>query len=144
MEELIDIAAGIFGTTRELIFSKRKDRKTADARHSLIYFFVINLNTEISHAARSIGLNHSTGQAAMKEVRNLLETDSEFKQKYALFSSLAIVVPKCDMLVRASNNVIICDVISNKTFGFMSLEDAKQYMRISKNANYSVFEKVKQ
>ena len=42
-----------------------------------------------------------------------------------------------------SYNMLLHSFNANE-FGFMSLEDAKQYMRISKNVNYSVYEKVKQ
>lgn len=140
MEELIDIAAGIFGTTRELIFSKKKDRKIAEARHAIIYYLVIGEKASISHAARMFGLDHSTGHHAMKVVRGLLETNREFRDKYERFIKTA---REFNAMENSAYEVVLCNTMTNELLGFESMEMASIHMGYNKDNNYNVYEKVR-
>lgn len=138
MRELTDIAAGIFGTTSGLIFSKRKDRKTADARHAIIYYLVTSEGANISGAARILNLDHSTGHSAIKKVRGLLETSREFREKYERFLERA----KDRYVTEGSAyEVVLCNAITNELFGFVSQEAAERHVDCNKNTSYCVYEK---
>ena len=138
MGELTHIAAGIFGTTRELIFSKKKDRKTAEARHAMIYYLVTSEGTSISHAARMLSLDHSTGQHAMKVVRGLLETNREFREKYELFFEKA---KNRYVTVNDAYEIVLCNTETNELLGFESMEDAGRHRILNENTRYCVYEK---
>lgn len=138
MRELTDIAARIFGTTSGLIFSKRKDRKTAEARQSLIYYLVTSEGATISHAARMLSLDHSTGHYAMKNVSGLLGTNREFRNKYErLFICLREYIKKGE----APYKIVLCDTITNELFGFVSIEAADRHRFLNENKSYCVYEK---
>jgi len=138
MRELTDIAARIFGTTSGLIFSKRKDRKTADARHAIIYYLVTSEGANISGAARILNLDHSTGHSAIKNVRGLLGTNREFREKYELFFEEA---KNRYVTVNDAYEVVLCDAITNELFGFVSQEAAERHVDYNKNTSYCVYEK---
>ena len=138
MRELTDIAAGIFGTTSGLIFSKRKDRNTADARHAIIYYLVTNEGANISGAARILNLDHSTGHSAIKKVRGLLETSREFREKYERLSSCL-----CEYIKKGEEpyKIVLCDTMTNELLGFTSMEMADGHIALNKNKSYCVYEK---
>lgn len=140
MGELTHIAAGIFGTTRELIFSKKKDRKTAEARHAMIYYLVTSEEANISHAARMLGLDHSTGHHAMKVVRGLLETNREFREKYERFIKTA---REFNAMENSACEVVLCNPMTNELLGFESMEMASIHMGYNKDNNYNVYERVR-
>jgi hypothetical protein len=121
-----------------LIFSKKKDRKTAEARHAMIYYLVTSEGTSISHAARMLSLDHSTGQHAMKVVRGLLETNREFREKYERFLERA----KDRYVTEGSAyEVVLCNTITNELLGFVSKEAAERHVDCNKNTSYCVYEK---
>lgn len=138
MRELTDIAGRIFGTTSGLIFSKRKDRKTADARHAIIYYLVTNEGANISGAARILNLDHSTGHSAIKKVRGLLETSREFREKYELFFEKA---KNRYVTVNDAYEVVLCNTETNELLGFESMEDAGRHRILNENTRYCVYEK---
>lgn len=138
MRELTDIAARIFGTTSGLIFSKRKDRKTADARHAIIYYLVTNEGANISGAARILNLDHSTGHSAIKKVRGLLETSREFREKYELFFEKA---KNRYVTVNDAYEIVLCNTETNELLGFESMEDAGRHRILNENTRYCVYEK---
>lgn len=140
MGELTHIAAVIFGTTRELIFSKKKDRKTAEARHAMIYYLVTSEGTSISHAARMLSLDHSTGQHAMKVICGLLETNREFREKYERFIKTA---REFNAMENSAYEVVLCNTMTNELLGFESMEMASIHMGYNKDNNYNVYEKVR-
>lgn len=138
MRELTDIAARIFGTTSGLIFSKRKDRKTADARHAIIYYLVTSEGANISGAARILNLDHSTGHSSIKKVRGLLETSREFREKYELFFEKA---KNRYVTVNDAYEVVLCNTETNELLGFESMEDAGRHRILNENTRYCVYEK---
>lgn len=138
MRELTDIAAGIFGTTSGLIFSKRKDRKTADARHAIIYYLVTNEGANISGAARILNLDHSTGHSAIKNVRGLLGANREFREKYELFFEKA---KNRYVTVNDAYGIVLCNTETNELLGFESMEDAGRHRILNENTRYCVYEK---
>lgn len=80
-----EIAADIWGFKPELITKKTRKREVVEARQVMMVYRHITLKQSQVASAGYYGKDHSTVVHSQKTIKNLLETNIKFKDKYERF-----------------------------------------------------------
>lgn len=80
-----EIAADIWGIHPSLLRIKNRKREVVEARQVLMVYRHKTLKKSQAEAAKPYGKDHATVIHAKKTIKNLLETNTIFKDKYERF-----------------------------------------------------------
>jgi len=80
-----EIAADIWGFAPELIIKKTRKREVVEARQVVMVYRHKTLKKSQVEAAKPYGKDHATVVHSQKTIKNLLETNTIFKDKYERF-----------------------------------------------------------
>jgi hypothetical protein len=81
----IDLICDFTGVPYNWICSKSRKRKIREARHLLIYALVMFGGKTLSFAGSCVNRRHSTAHCTIKRVSSDLESNKDYRKKYAEF-----------------------------------------------------------
>ena len=84
-QEKIDLtimsACNLFHINKEMILSKSRLREVVEPRQICMFVFYKRMKMTLNQTGNIFGKDHSTVIHAVKNVKNLMEHDEEFKEK---------------------------------------------------------------
>jgi chromosomal replication initiation ATPase DnaA len=82
-----EIAAETWNITTDQLYQRTRKREVVEARSTLIYYRNQKLKLKQAISAGKYGLNHSSTDHIVKQIKIWLEVDKQFRSKFELFKS---------------------------------------------------------
>lgn len=79
---LIIAACGYLGVDEAIICGKKRDRDIADVRHMIMSYLRLDRKFKYTHIGKVMCKDHTTVITAVKQVKNMCDTDAEFRHNY--------------------------------------------------------------